>query len=41
MPDKASSICGREESIYKVLTGKHEGKKQVGRPRHNMRLILK
>jgi hypothetical protein len=32
--DRACSKCGRDDNAYKILIGKPEGKRSLGRPRH-------
>jgi len=35
------SMYGREESVYRVLVGKHEGKRPIGRPRREWEYKIK
>jgi hypothetical protein len=36
-----ASVTGEKKNAYRVLVGKHEGKKPLGRPRLRSRIILK
>jgi len=38
--DGACSTYG-ERDVYRVLMGKPEGKRSIGRPRHRWRIILR
>jgi hypothetical protein len=37
----ACGTCGMKRNAYRVLVGKSEGKRLLGRPRHGRGIILK
>jgi hypothetical protein len=39
--DRAFSTYGRMKGMYRVLVGKPEGKRPLGRPRHSWGIILR